>query len=95
MGKEKTREVPAITAAFQQVRDFQEELKSTNAMLHNAWARERSLCDKVERLLSKLGEHECPNCGQTCQETIVDCDPGETGDTTRYCNSCYFLWRKC
>ena len=95
MGKEKTYEVPMIAAAFQRVCDLQEELKRNTTMLLNSWVRERSLGEQVERLLSKLGEHECPNCGQTCQETIVDCDPGETGDTTRYCNLCYFSWRKC
>tara|TARA_R110000868_G_scaffold330217_1_gene591168 strand:+ start:547 stop:834 length:288 start_codon:yes stop_codon:yes gene_type:complete len=95
MGKEKKQEVPMIAAAFQRVCDLQAQIKTTNTMLYDSWGRERYLGEQVERLLSKLGEHECPNCGQTCQETIVDCDPGETGDTTRYCNSCYFSWRKC
>lgn len=91
---EKKSEVPMIASAFKRVCDLQEALKTTSKMLHDSWERERRIQAEYEKLLSNLGEHECPNCGQTCQETIVDCDPGETGDTTRYCNSCCFEWRK-
>lgn len=93
--RKKTSETPMIASAFKRVCDLQEQLKYVNSMLLASWERERRIQSEYEKVMAKLGKHECPNCGETDQETIVDCDPGETGDTTRYCNSCFFSWPDC
>ena len=52
-----------IASAFKRVCDLQEQLKYVNSMLLASWERERRIQSEYEKVMAKLGKHECPNCG--------------------------------